>query len=208
MTENIDLSILDKMKTVPTSLLTDITPKEMESIADHTKIPLFNDMPLNGSQPGLNGHSGIPGQPGQNGQPGQALKVGNLVNAKMAMQLVNILIPTLLTIVLKQFSKKQVSKRSLEATKDERDVIEPVLQNYLQSISFNVDKPINALILTMAMVYGTKVIEVINEAPNLHRPPPVSNEPVYREEIKSNSSLGKNANGSFKKDGRGRPKKR
>ena len=190
----------EKMKNVPTGAMSDITSEEMGNIGEHTKV---QDFSFTQAPQGGGGQQATQPQQPIGGQPSQSLNVGNLVNAKMAMQLANILIPTLLSLAIKQFAKKQVNKKSLEANREEREIIEPVLQSYLQSISFNVEKPINALILTIAMVYGTKVVEVINEAPTVQRP--LKREPTA--EV-VHYVPGVNANGTKKKDGRGRPRKK
>lgn len=128
---------------------------------------------------------------------GQQLNAGNLITPEMAVNFMDIILPGLLVMIIKKTMDKTVSKRSFNLTATEKETIKPVLHNYLNSINFRVENPGNALILTVAMIYGIKAVEVINETPqgkfNNSAPP---------------SGIGKptQTTGTTKQDGRGRPK--
>jgi len=83
----------------------------------------------------------------------------------------DMVLPVVCVILIEKINKRKVNKKFLQATPDEKKIIEPVLHNYLMSINFNVDSPLNALLITVAMIYGTKTIEVINNVPQSFTPP-------------------------------------
>ena len=99
-------------------------------------------------------------------------------------------------LLFKRFHNKTINKKSVSLTNSEKDTIKPVLQNYLNSINFSVEKPIDALIITFGFIYGMKYIEIQNDTPTgtfkTSTPPANIGEPT--------------AKGTIKIDGRGRPK--
>ena len=171
----------------PTTFLKEIKPDEVvniDSLTSHTEVKetLFTPQ-----QP--NGTAGVipPSQPAQN------MTVGSIVSSEMAAQLFNIILPAVMVIIIERATKKKVVKQQFEATNKEIEVIKPVLQNYLNSINFTVESPLNALVLTVAVIYGSKAIEALNgQAKGTIKtaeftPPPSSNQPPKR---KSNRPTG------------------
>jgi len=94
------------------------------------------------------------------GQP-QNLNIGSLLSGEMSIDLLNLLLPVILAMVIKTVTGKECDKKQLTATESEKDIIAPALQNYLNSINFTVESPLNALIITLSIVYGSKTIEVL-----------------------------------------------
>lgn len=193
-TDNFDFSKLDS---VPTGAMKDITANSIsEDITANTAS--VNESIVNDAS---NGHLADFGkynaQQQQFNQPGQQLKAGNLITGEMAVNFADMIIPTILVMVIKKGMDKTVSKRSFALTSTEKDTIKPVLQNYLNSINFTVDNPLNALLLTLGMIYGMKVIEVVNEVPAGKFTPGTPGA----------ADIGQaTAAGTIKRDGRGRPK--
>lgn len=193
-TDNFDFSKLDG---VPTGAMKDITANSIsEDITANTAS--VNESIVNDAS---NGHLADFGkynaQQQQFNQPGQQLKAGNLITGEMAVNFADMIIPTILVMVIKKGMDKTVSKRSFALTSTEKDTIKPVLQNYLNSINFTVDNPLNALLLTLGMIYGMKVIEVVNEVPAGKFTPGTPGA----------ADIGQaTAAGTIKRDGRGRPK--
>lgn len=194
-TDNFDFSKLDS---VPNGAMKDITANSIsEDITANTTS--VNESIVNESS---NGHLADFGkynaqQQQQFNQPGQQLKAGNLITGEVAVNLADMIIPTILVMVIKKGMDKTVSKRSFALTTTEKDTIKPVLQNYLNSINFTVENPLNALLLTMGMIYVMKVIEVVNEVPTGKFTPGTPGA----------ADVGQpTAAGTIKKDGRGRPK--
>lgn len=194
-TDNFDFSKLDG---VPTGAMKDITANSIsEDITANTAS--VNESIVNDAS---NGHLADFGkynaqQQQQFNQPGQQLKAGNLITGEMAVNFVDMIIPSVLVMIIKRGMDKVVSKRSFTLTTTEKDTIKPVLQNYLNSINFTVENPLNALLLTLGMIYGMKVIEVVNEVPTGKFTPGTPGA----------ADIGQaTAAGTIKKDGRGRPK--
>jgi len=126
----------------------------------------------------------------------QNLNAGSLITPEIAVSIIDTIIPVLFVLIFKRFHNKNINKKSVSLTNSEKDTIKPVLQNYLNSINFSVEKPIDALIITFGFIYGMKYIEIQNDTPtgNFKTSTPPSNigEPTAR--------------GTIKIDGRGRPK--
>jgi len=123
----------------------------------------------------------------------------------MAVMFLDMLLPALIVALMAK-AGKQVSKSALQATAKEKEIIAPVLQNYLNSINFAVDNPLNALLITLAMIYGTKTVEALNGAKfPAQRTYPTGNGSGGIKESAGN--FGFNKDGSPKKDLRGRKRK-
>lgn len=144
---------------VPTALLKEVTAAppatptiNLDSLTSHTDSPPINFAPV-----GATAQPNIPPATPQNN-----MNVGSIVSAEMAAQLFNIVLPAVMVILIQKATNKKVIKQQFEATNKEIEVIKPVLQNYLNSINFTVESPLNALVLTVAVIYGSKAIEALN----------------------------------------------
>lgn len=160
------------LKEAPPELLTEIKGDFIEQATSHT-----NGNILDGSTFGSGSQSEPFKEPGNApGQPqGSTLNAATLIDASTAVNLFDIIVPTILSAVLKSVKGRQVAVSRFQARASEKETIKPVLQMYLQSINFNVDNPFNALLIVCAVVYGPKMIEILNEAPPVVTPaPPVS----------------------------------
>lgn len=152
---------LNGLKNIPISALTELTEtkpeKDIFSLADHTETGNPGTMPPPPVQKQQQGQrqpiTAMPGNP-------TSITAGQLIPASLAAEMADMIIPVLLVLTLKITTKKEIHKSHFQATPQERAMIEPVLQNYLNSLQVNIDKPINALLTVLACVYGTKVIEI------------------------------------------------
>ena len=176
---------LDK---IPGELFTEIKPEPMpDNLADI--------LPT-GAPSSLIDDFGAYAKPMDNpgGTMPQTLNTGSLLTAKTVVDLSDMVIPSLLVLAIKKAMQKTVSKKAFKLNADEKHTIEPVLQNYLNSVNFSVDSPGNALLITLLMIYGSKAVEAINDVPagNFKAP---------------GNGIGETtAAGHIKRDGRGRPK--
>lgn len=149
----------DKLENMPTSLFTEITdnPDDTETmlrnVTDHTRAGETHTVP--GQDPGFNYNGN-----GQTSEGPQQLTAGSLVPASLAVDLVDMVLPVLIVLLMDKAFNKKVHKSYFQATAEEKEVITPVLQNYLDSIKVKIDDPFNALIIVLVAVYGTKIIEV------------------------------------------------
>lgn len=149
----------DLMDKTPSSLLNNIAPAPQPDIADllsHTEKPFT---------PPPNGPA-MQGGPGQT-MPvdGQRLNAGNLLTPDMAVGFFNIILPAVMVIVFKRIGKLTI-KTQFEASQKELEIIKPILGKYLDSVHFSVESPLNALLITVGFIYGSKAIEVLNNAPS------------------------------------------
>lgn len=139
-------NLLFEFDNVPTDALKDITatppPPEQERPAQDNAA--FNEPQID-----------------INAQKSEQVNVGDIISANIVMEVVNIVIPKMIATAVKVIAKKNVTTRQLSATQAEKETIQPVLQNYLDSVHFKLS-PLNALIITLAAVYGSKTIDILN----------------------------------------------
>ena len=184
----------DKLEQVPTSVMQDITSDEvkLDEITGNTPSASDTVQPL----PTASAQS-FPFDPYAQPTPqGQQLNAGNLINAELAVSFLDQVVPVVFVLIFKKYYNKTVSKKQIQLTASEKDTIKPVLQNYLNSINFSVEKPIDALMITFAFIYGMKFIEINNDTPAGNF-----------KTVSNATGIGEpTATGSIKRDGRGRPK--
>lgn len=150
------------MKQVPTSMLTDVTvtDTDIDGMKMHTTVNTESE-PLNKPiTDGNNGNSTV----APSNIPGakKGVKVSSLVTGEKAVRIVDFVFPALFILILKNITGREVEKSRLQATKDERELLAPVVHDYLESISLELT-PLNALLICLGVVYGTKTIEIMNE---------------------------------------------
>lgn len=169
---------LEKIEEIPTDLLSKLNSAEDEIFA-HTagegdKTNVFKEPEIRqGFNPNANGNDFLNATP----YAGQKLNVGTLFNSKIAVDLMDVIIPALLVVAVAKYTSQKVNKSKFQLTAGEKNTIAPVLQNYLNSINFSVESPLNALILTVTIIYGSKTIEVIGaeiETPKVDKKTAVS----------------------------------
>lgn len=154
---------LENVEQIPMELLNKVNSSEDE-IFSHTatgesdKINDFKDPEIRqGFNPNASGNDFLNATP----YAGQTLNVGTLFNSKIAVDLMDVIIPALLVVAVTKYTSQKVNKSKFQLTAGEKNTLSPVLQNYLNSINFSVESPLNALILTVTIIYGSKTIEVI-----------------------------------------------
>lgn len=149
----------EKFDSIPDSMLKDVTPgqegpaKDANTIsdaeafaaADHTKVP-----PLGGpTGPGPTA-TDIPGK--------TKIKVGNLLEGKFAVDMIDALLPALLVVLFKKMNLS-VRKTELQLTEGEKRTLAPVVQDCLNTLDIDFNNPWVALAFTAGIIYGSKVIE-------------------------------------------------
>ena len=124
---------LNNLEQVPTDLLNKINTAEDE-IFSHTSTDnnnTFKDPEIRqGFAPGAGGNDFLNSTP----YAGQQLNVGTLFNSKIAVDLMDVIIPAILVIAVTKYTKQKVNKSRFQLTASEKNTISPVLQNYLNSI--------------------------------------------------------------------------
>lgn len=97
--------------------------------------------------------------PGPSIAAGNNGKLGHLLSAKTAIGIVDAVLPAIAVILLQHFFSIKLPKREVQLTESERNIISPVLQNWLDTVTINFDSPLNALLITVGAVYGSKFAE-------------------------------------------------
>jgi hypothetical protein len=188
----------ETLESIPTELMTEIKSDEikMDDITSGTGTALSDNFgPVQSGTNNQSGTGSING-PFPNNPNAQNIKAGSLITPDIAVAFMDVVIPVVFVLLFKKIHNQTISKKSIQLSTSEKETIKPVLQNYLNSVNFSVDSPLNALLLTLGFIYGMKYIEISNQIPNGNfnsaNPPANIGEPT--------------ATGIIKKDGRGRPK--
>lgn len=122
-----------------------VTEEEALNASKHTKISTL---------------IGIPGTSGSTSVPGgtQSVSVGGMVDPKLAVNLMDAVLPSLLVLLLFKLGVK-LRKSELQLTEKEKDTIAPILNKCLDTLMIHFDNPWTALIVTLITIYGSKVGE-------------------------------------------------
>lgn len=88
---------------------------------------------------------------------------GELFPAKLVVEMADWLVSKALSGVLEVTTKQKISAVMISATKHEKEMIEPALKAWLDSLNFQMT-PLNALLVTIGLVYGSKAIDLSRSA--------------------------------------------
>jgi hypothetical protein len=93
-------------------------------------------------------------------RPKGQVTLGKVISGKTTVKLINIFIPSFIVFALQKFGYS-AQKSQLKLTKEEEEILSPVVQDCLDYISINFDNPFYALAFVASMIYGSKVMDVI-----------------------------------------------
>jgi hypothetical protein len=99
-----------------------------------------------------------PGGPAIPGTPGQSVSLGGLVQAKIAVDLMDSLVPAVLVLL---FAKLEVTvkKTDFQLTAGEKNTLAPIVEACLNSINLDFSSPWTTLLISLVVIYGGKAIE-------------------------------------------------
>lgn len=126
-----------------------------------------------------------PSKPGAGPIPlgGSSVALGGLVQGKVAVDLIDALLPALLVVIAAKM-KLDIKKAQVQLTAGEKATLAPLVDAYLNSISLNFDSPGIALSMSLLVIYGGKLIEVFGvgflEKKADERPAKAPERPVMR----------------------------
>jgi hypothetical protein len=128
-----------------------VSQEEAIKGGEHAKMNVF-------SVTDLSGGSGQSGASGGAPRPGSSVALGGLVQGKVAVDLMDALLPALLVLA---FHKAGVSikKSDMQLTVGEKNTLSPVVEACLNTINMDFSNPWSALGMSLAIIYGGKAIE-------------------------------------------------
>lgn len=88
------------------------------------------------------------------------VNVGSLVGGKFAVDLIDLVFPAAIVLVVDLIGY-ELDKKGISLTEKEKNIINPAMQDYLNSINVNLNNPLSNLLLVIGTVYGMKIIELI-----------------------------------------------
>ena len=125
-----------------------ISQEEALKGAEHAKMNVFSVSDL---------ATGKPGQP-LPGTPGSSVALGGLVQAKVAVDLMDSLIPAVLVLLFAKL-EIQVKKTDFGLTAGEKNTLVPVVEACLNSINLDFSSPWTTLLISLVVIYGGKALE-------------------------------------------------
>lgn len=156
---------------LPNEFLEDITVRETEffntldGVASETTAPQFKAQASPEIETPI---QGIPSP--QIGTQGQTdLNIQSIVSGELAVNLMNSFIPVIAVYGARQFLDLDVNKKAFQLTAAEKSTLAPILDKCLAQLNVSFENPWNALIISMATIYGSKFFEAIND-PEISQP--------------------------------------
>lgn len=102
------------------------------------------------------------------GSQQSAQKLGSTVSGKFAVDIADMIIPSL-CVFLVSLIGFGIEKKQLSLSAKEKETLTPLVQAYLDSINLSFTSPSQNLLFGIAMIYGSKVIEIIPNAEKLEK---------------------------------------
>lgn len=90
----------------------------------------------------------------------QPFNVGNFIDEKVAVELVDMTVPVLIGGMLKAFANKKVPKSQLQASQSEKELMYAPMKEVLRRVNVQVTNPFEALVYAALCVYGSKTAVV------------------------------------------------
>lgn len=92
------------------------------------------------------------------GNAGSGVAVGSLIDGKTATELMDSVLPAVLVFALYK-AGLQLKKTELQLTEREKNTLAPLMQKCMDALMLNFDSPFVALGVSMAVIYGGKIME-------------------------------------------------
>lgn len=161
--EKIDMAFqeLDALKKAPAFVRRDITAPDATESENSDDLSHVGKHTANDSLPAFEGNGEAENAPqAQNPGAPQQINMGQFLKPELMIEMGDRVIVTLLVLALSYIDKKnRYNKGDLSATRDEKKMLEPLVDAFLKSVNFKVENPANALLIGIACVYGTKIID-------------------------------------------------
>lgn len=90
------------------------------------------------------------------------VKAGDIVSGELATELLNRILPVLLSLGVERFLGYKAPKKNFELTAAEKNTIAPIIDQCLSKLNINFENPFIALGLSMSFIYGSKIIDIAN----------------------------------------------
>lgn len=92
------------------------------------------------------------------GTPGSSVALGGLVQGKIAVDLLDSLIPAVLVLLFKKL-EIDVKKTDFGLTAGEKNTLAPIVEACLNSVNLDFSSPWTTLLISLTVIYGGKALE-------------------------------------------------
>lgn len=116
-------------------------------------------------------------------QTGQSVSVGGLIDGKLAVEMMDATLPSLMLFLLYKVGLK-VRKSELQLTEKEKSVLAPIVTKCLETLMINFQNPWMALLATLGAFYGAKVLPAVAVA--VDEKQKVKQDAILKEKVKEN----------------------
>lgn len=97
-----------------------------------------------------------------NAKQSEGINAGKLIGSKFVIDSIDFLFPALAVWLASQIGYT-LNGKSISLTKDEKEYLNEPFQDYLNTIKFNTNNPLQNLMIALGIVYGKKVFEILPE---------------------------------------------
>jgi len=171
---------IETLEKIPEMMLTEIsTPAEPAKAPGSAEAEVFNTgehakTTTIFDTTGPSAPSNAPEGPNKaQGAPFSSMTAGQVVTGKTAVNVADFIIPALFAFLAKT-AGYELDKKALKLTREDRELLEPATQDYLNSIDLRLS-PLQALLVAISVVYGSKVVEILPTLKEVKKP--VKNDP-------------------------------
>lgn len=156
---------LDLLKDTNPAFLTEVTEdsflKAMEEGKAGENAKAANPAPVEAPEKIFETSNPLPGGPQQpTGQ--NNVNMGAVLSGEVAVGLFDNIAPVLFSIALRKFTDINVNKSAFKLTAAEKSQLTPLVDRVLAEVNINFENPFIALGVSIAFIYGSKTIEVMN----------------------------------------------
>lgn len=158
----------DELGKTPVDFLEEITDKEFLETINGTALDQNQQKSAQSKPAEPPEFSFDPQQPPQAGpggfdQPGGTrVNVKEIVSGELATELMDKILPVLLSLGADRFLDMDVPKRAFTLTASEKSTVAPIMEKCLSQLNINFDNPFIALAVSLGFIYGSKFIDVAN----------------------------------------------
>lgn len=159
---------MNVLKNVPNSVLNDVTVNdtELDELKKHTVGTDGDTVNSNSSntvqQPSAPYSTVENGANGGNGGGKKKVDLSKLISGSKAVDLIDFIVPALFVKIIENTTGKNIDAKELKASKDEKEILVPLVSDFMASINLELT-PATALLIGLGFIYGTKAVELSNK---------------------------------------------
>jgi len=172
----------DKIPSPSSTGVEEVTDSEFSSVKDHLDEVDISTLDISDEAEAEDTDSKVTTQETSSNEPtGDGhVPLGKFVKSKFVLLVLDLVLPVAIAKISTVVGYR-INKQWLKLTKEDREILDEPLQDFLNYIKFNPKNPTWLLLLAVSMVYGTKLIEISEKAEKIKKKPKDQDAPVYKD---------------------------